>query len=118
MEQSALPEVWLRRPLPNIPPLLQPVAHALLQAKEEINELMHHFPEDKLWEKPAVAASPGFHLQHIAAVLDRLFTYAKGSQLTDEQLQYLSAEGKPGGEVTLNKLLERLNQQIEKTLRL
>ncbi len=116
MSQSTLPEVWLRGPLPNIPPLLQPVAHALLQAQEEINELMRDFPEDKLWGKPAGAASPGFHLQHIAGVLDRLFTYAKGEKLTSEQLQYLLVEGKPAGEITLNILLERLNQQIEKTV--
>lgn len=77
---------------------------------------MHDFPEDMLWEKPAGAASPGFHLQHTAGVLDRLFTYAKSKQLTIEQLQYLSAEGKHSNEVTLNTLLERLNQQIEKTI--
>ena len=30
------PEVWLRGPLPEVPALLQPVAHALLQAREEV----------------------------------------------------------------------------------
>lgn len=88
-----LPEVWLQGPIADVFPLLQPVAHALLQAQEEINELMYDFPENKLWEKPAGAASPAFHLQHIVGVLDRLFTYAKGKQLTDEQLKYLSEEG-------------------------
>jgi len=32
------PGVWLRRPLDDMPGLLQPVAHALLQAREEVNE--------------------------------------------------------------------------------
>ena len=36
-------ELWLRGPLPSIPALLQPVAHALLQAKEEINEFDERF---------------------------------------------------------------------------
>ena len=36
MSDSQLPEVWLRGPLPDVPPLLQPVAHALLQAREEV----------------------------------------------------------------------------------
>jgi hypothetical protein len=39
-----MPEVWLRGPLPGMPPLLQPVAHALLQAREELVELLHDFP--------------------------------------------------------------------------
>ena len=33
-------EHWLRGPVANVPDLLQPVAHALLQAKDEINEMM------------------------------------------------------------------------------
>ncbi|MEO6977178.1 MAG: hypothetical protein ABI113_02335 [Mucilaginibacter sp.] len=89
------PEVWLRGPLAGVPALLQPIAHALLQAGEEINELMAGFPEALLWEKPAGLASPGFHLQHLAGVLNRLFTYAKGGQLNQEQLDALKTEGIP-----------------------
>jgi len=77
MSQS-LPEVWLRGPLPEVPPLLQPVAHALLQAREEVSEIMVGFPADKLAERPLGLASVGFHLRHLAGVLDRTFTYALG----------------------------------------
>ena len=35
MTESSLPEVWLRGRLPNVPPLLQPVAHSLMQCREE-----------------------------------------------------------------------------------
>jgi len=90
-----LPEVWLRGPLPNMPALLQPVAHALLQAREEIIVLMANFPEELLWERPAGLASPGFHLQHLTGVLDRLFTYARAQSLNEAQLNYLAGEGKP-----------------------
>jgi hypothetical protein len=41
-------EVWLRGPLPDVPVLLQPVAHALLQAQEELAEYMHDFPVELL----------------------------------------------------------------------
>lgn len=117
MSQSKLPEVWLRGPLPNIPALLQPVAHALLQAREEINELMKDFPGDKLWQKPAGVASAGFHLQHVVGVIDRLFTYANGEQLSPAQLQYLSSEGwQPEYNVTTTDLVNNLNEQIEKTV--
>jgi uncharacterized damage-inducible protein DinB len=117
MRQSNLPEVWLRGPLSKIPAMLQPAAHAFLQAREEVNELMTNFPEELLWEKPAGVASAAFHLQHIAGVLDRLFTYAKGQQLSDEQLKYLSAEGKkPETEITITELVRKFNDQVEKTI--
>ncbi|RYF84532.1 MAG: hypothetical protein EON98_08935 [Chitinophagaceae bacterium] len=87
-----LPEVWLRGPIDGIPSLLQPATHALLQAVEEIKELMHDFPDGLLWEKPANVASPGFHLLHIKGVLDRLATYAQGNALSEAQLTYLRSE--------------------------
>ncbi len=88
-------EFWLRGPVEGIPGLLQPVAHALLQARMEVQEWMEDFPDDLLWERPAGLASPGFHLQHLTGVLDRLLTYARGEALTAAQLDYLKAEGKP-----------------------
>ena len=41
-------EVWLRGPLADVPDLLQPVAHALLQAQEEITSLFQDFPDEQL----------------------------------------------------------------------
>lgn len=43
-----LPEVWLRGPIDNVPALLQPVAHALIQSGEEVEKLMYGFPSEKL----------------------------------------------------------------------
>jgi hypothetical protein len=94
MSQS-LPEVWLRGPLPEVPPLLQPVAHALLQAREEVTTIMANFPAARLAERPLGLASVGFHLRHLAGVLDRTFTYARGTALSEPQLAYLAAEGQP-----------------------
>lgn len=114
MATKKQPEVWLRGPIPNVPALLQPVAHCLLQAREEINELMIDFPEKLLWERPAGLASPGFHLLHLKGVADRLFTYAKGSMLTEEQLQYLKSEG--DGTSSLATMIGSFNDQIEKAI--
>jgi uncharacterized damage-inducible protein DinB len=62
-------------------------------------------------------ASVGFHLQHIVGVLERLFTYAAGKHLSEEQLQYLLLEGGDNGSgITVSTLLARLNDQIETTL--
>lgn len=116
MAINKLPEVWLRGPLEGVPALLQPVAHALLQAQEEIHELLQGFPEAQLWKQPAGVASVGFHLQHMAGVLDRLLTYAEGRLLTEEQLQYLAGEGKPATGISLPALLATFDQQLATTL--
>ena len=106
-------EVWQRGPVENIPALLQPVAHALLQAREEVGEIMNGFPENLLWEKPAGAASPGFHLQHITGVLDRLFTYARNESLTNDQAYTLSVEGeKDNTTQSMFQLIELFNNQV------
>src|SRR4051794_921014 len=108
-------EVWLRGPVTGIPALLQPVAHALLEAREEVNEILLDFPENYLWAEPAGVASVGFHLQHLKGVLERLFTYAVGHSLTEEQLMALSSEGKPIGKmINLQELVNSFNQQIDK----
>ncbi len=86
-------EVWLRgEHIEGITPLLQPVAHALLQASEELAIIMQHFNGKLLWTQPAGCASPGFHLLHISGVLDRLLTYAEGHILANNQLTYLKKE--------------------------
>lgn len=113
-----LPEVWLRGPLPDVPGLLQPVAHALLQARDEVNELMADFPSGLLWQGVAGMASPAFHVQHITGVLDRLFTYAEGKTLSNEQLVYLDKEGRHDDhtDLPLTVILEEFNQQVDVSL--
>ena len=117
METSKLPEVWLRGPVAGVPTILQPIAHVLLQAQEEVHELSQDFPSDLLWEKPAGAASVAFHLQHICGVLDRLFTYAKGRSLSYDQLKDLKLEGqKPEAGISRESLIEKLDIQFQKTI--
>jgi hypothetical protein len=110
-------EYWLRGSLRGVAPLLQPVAHALLQARAEVNALLVGFPDTLLWERPGGVASTGFHLQHLAGVLDRLFTYAMDQALSPHQLQDLAGEGEPMvGQATVAELLNRFNIQIDKAL--
>ncbi len=116
MNTLQLPEVWLRGKLPSVPDLLQPVAHALLQANEEINELMKDFDTSLLWKQPANSASVAFHLQHIAGAQDRLFTYTKGIALSEAQLIYFKNEGKEDKNITVAMLIENLNHQTEKSI--
>ena len=117
MTQTKNLEVWLRGPLPDVPAMLQPVAHALLQAREEVSSFMQDFPDELLWERPAGVASVGYHLQHLTGVLERLFTYARAEQLSEQQLAYLYAEGKPVGEDRQSEtLVQKFNEQEDKAM--
>jgi hypothetical protein len=111
------PEVWLRGPVAGVPPLLQPVAHALLQAGEEVDSITRGFPKELLWVRPAGLASAGFHLQHLTGVVDRLFTYARDEPLSQAQRGSLAAEGSPGDPApTLEALTAAFHRQIERAL--
>jgi hypothetical protein len=115
MSYETQPEFWLRGPVGHIPALLQPVAHGLLQVRAEVNSLMVNFPEHRLWVRIAGLAAPGFHLQHIPGVIDRLFTYARGEQLSENQMTRLKEEGQ-NETVSLQDLLSGLNAQVERAL--
>ena len=111
------PEPWLRGPVAGVPDILQPIAHALTQAREESRRLLEDFPAELLWTRPAGLASVGFHLQHITGVIDRLFTYARGASLSPEQQATLAREGRePETAVGVSALLDALDAQVDRAL--
>ena len=89
------PEIWLTGPVPDIPALLQPVAHSLLQSRDELRATLATLAPADVWLTPGGAASVGFHARHAIGSLDRLFTYARGEQLNAAQKAALAAEGQP-----------------------
>ena len=109
-------EAWLRGPLPGVPALLQPVAHALVQARDEVAAELATFPDARLWDRPAGVASVGFHLQHLRGVLDRLFAYARGEALGERQLDALRAEGVPDDTLTTDELVAAFARQVDAAL--
>lgn len=113
---ESLPEVWLRGSVEGVPALLQPVAHALMQAREEVEALMEGVPEDILWTRPGGVASAGFHLQHLTGVVDRLFTYARGESLSPAQREALAAEGSPTSDGGAGALVEAFRRQVDRAL--
>ena len=110
------PEVWLRGPIEEIPQLLQPAAHDLLQTSEELPYWLDEFPDEKLWEKPAGRASVGFHLKHLTGVLDRMLSYAQGRALTQEQFDYLKSEGIQDETSTTEELIANFQQKVVQAL--
>ncbi|MDN3595222.1 DinB family protein [Zunongwangia endophytica] len=116
MENEKSREVWLRGPLPEIPLLLQPAAHALLQSKEEVFKYTEGFNEALLWEKPAGRANVAFHLQHITGVLDRMLTYAECKSLAEIQFEYLRKEGVENRDVKIANLKKAFAEKVEEAL--
>jgi DinB family protein len=86
-------EWWQRGPVAGVPALLQPVAHILLQVGESVDNLVANLTVAQWNSRPAGVASPAFHVRHMAGVIDRLFTYARGESLNDTQFTALRAEG-------------------------
>ena len=112
------PEPWLRGPVPNVPPLLQPVAHALLHSLEDLRRIVTPLGPEALWARPGGAASVGFHVRHAAGSLDRLFTYARGEMLSPAQLTTLKGETAPEsqGTATAGELVSAFEAQVERAL--
>jgi hypothetical protein len=86
------PEVWLRGALPDVAPLLQPVAHSLLQCRLEVRATVPTLSPAELWATRGGAASAGYPVRHAIGSLVRLLTYARGEQLSPEQMAALRAE--------------------------
>lgn len=110
-------EAWLRGPLPGVPPLLMPTAHALVQSGEELDAAVSGLSPADLWSRPGGAASIGFHLRHIVGVLDRLFTYARGGRLNPTQFAALQQEGVAGTPpATAAELLTAVHTAVDSAL--
>jgi uncharacterized damage-inducible protein DinB len=109
-------EWWQRGPVEGIPGVLQPLAHILLQVQESTHELVKGLSETDWNARPAGVASAAFHVRHMAGVIDRLFTYARGESLSDEQFAQLKREGDPLTEEKVPLVLAALDAQVDRAL--
>ena len=86
------PEAWLRGSIDGIPALLQPAAHALVLAREDVDAATNGLNDDQLWQRPSGITPIGFHLAHLAGATGRLLAYANGAPLSDAQKAFLTYE--------------------------
>ena len=109
---------WLRGPVPDVIPMLQPVAHSLIDCREDVETRLVGVSADRIWTKPGNAASIGFHVRHAIGSIDRLFTYARGEALTVEQLTALKNEATrgTGGPETAEELIGAFQQATERAM--
>lgn len=89
---SAQVDPWLRGPVPGISALLQPAAHALVLAREDVDQALAGLSEDDFWAQPGGITPLGFHVVHMAGATDRLMTYARGEALSEAQKAAAGAE--------------------------
>ena len=106
-------EWWQRGPVDGVPDVLQPVAHILLQVRESVGELVDGLTEEQWNARPANVASPAFHVRHMAGVIDRLFTYARGESLSDAQFAALRAEKMPVTPADVPTVLDALSRRVD-----
>ena len=112
---SAKTEAWQTGPVEGIVPLLQPVAHALLNCKEQLRDAIDGLSVDQLSARPAGVASIDYHVRHAIGSLDRLFTYARGEELSELQREYLAAESTLSA-LSAAELNDRFGEVVEKAL--
>ena len=106
-------EWWQRGPVEGVHAILQPIAHILLQVRESVLEMVPGLTEDQWNARPVNVASPAFHVRHIAGVIDRLFTYARGQPLSPDQFAALRAEGEPLASADVPRVLDALGARVD-----
>jgi uncharacterized damage-inducible protein DinB len=106
-------EVWQRGPIEGVPAVLQPVAHILLQVAESVDELVGDLTLDQWNARPAGVASSAFHVRHMAGVIDRLFTYARGESLNQAQFDALRLESAPFATGDAETAIAALHRRVD-----
>lgn len=92
----ALPEPWLRGPLPGIDPRVANLFYTFTQVREELTAQMDGITAEEMWLRPHGLPAAGFHIRHLGGAADRLGSYLRGDALTEAQLAALKAESAPG----------------------
>lgn len=105
---------WLRGPVEGIHPFLQPVAHALIDAEEDVRKFVPPLSDDEVNTRAGGTASIAYHVKHAMGSLDRLFTYARGESLNDAQQAALAAEKTFSGRFSGAALADEFTAAIQR----
>jgi hypothetical protein len=110
------PEPWLRGPVDGFIAELQPFAHELLFAKEELARIFATLNDDVVWQSPRGTATVGYHARHCAGSTMRMLTYIRGDSLSAEQLAEVEAERNPDPMLGKSDLLRIINDALDAAL--
>jgi hypothetical protein len=109
-------EPWLRGPVAGVVPGLQPVAHALLYAREQLEHILPGLSAEQIWRRPGNVAPIGYHVRHSLGSIDRMLTYLGGSGLSEEQFAALEAEKHDQPDMDGRALLDLARSIIDRAL--
>lgn len=99
-------EPWLSGTHGDVPAVGRAVLHALELGLDDVTKWTAGLTDAEIHTQPYGLPTVAFHLRHIARSVDRILSYAEGSQLTAEQLTAL--KGEQLGEETLAELLAEI----------
>jgi uncharacterized damage-inducible protein DinB len=85
-------EPWLRGTHGELDAVVRQVIHALELAGEDVEKWCAGLTEEELNARSFGLTPVAFHLRHIARSLDRLLSYAEGTQLDATQMAALESE--------------------------
>jgi uncharacterized damage-inducible protein DinB len=90
------PEPWLRGTHSELDAVARQFVHSMEQAGEDLERWCGGLTDEEMNARPMQLAPVAFHLRHIARSLDRLLSYAEGTQLDATQMAALRTELDPG----------------------
>lgn len=111
-----MPEPWLRGRVEGVIPGLQPVAHSLLYAREQLEKILPTLSAEQIWTRPGNVAPIGYHVRHSMGSIDRALTYLRGEGLSDAQFEQLKAEQTDRPDLDSAALLELAHDAIYRAL--
>ena len=109
-------EPWLRGPVAGVIPALQPVAHALIYAREQLDKTLPALAPEEIWRRPGNVAPIGYHVRHAMGSIDRMLTYLRGEALSDAQFEQLKAEKEDRPDLDGATLLKQAHGMIDRAL--
>ena len=89
-------EPWMRGPLEGFEPMVHPLLFSFEQAREDLEKWTEGLRPEQMWSEPLGLGPVGFHVRHIGGSVERLMTYLKGGQLSEEQFVALRREKEIG----------------------
>lgn len=92
-------EPWLRGTHGELDPVVRQFVHSMEQVEEDADRWCSGLSDAEMNARPMNLPPVAFHLRHMARSLDRLLSYAEGTQLEATQLAALKSEMDAGATI-------------------
>ena len=89
---EAYVEPWMRGHYADLHPTIAALLYSFEHARDDLAKWTEGLDGASICASRGKVASVAFHIAHIAGSIERLIAYAKGEQLSDQQLAELRAE--------------------------